>query len=118
MNDTNNQATQKLSPFKSLTGEQKKLLNKILSFIKKHINKDYPAIFTIYGDAGTGKSVVLSALFNKIQEANRCHKGVLSNSNNYFLVNHPEILKVYKQIAGSVKTLYKKDYMRDRKSVV
>ena len=112
MNDTNNQATQKLSPFKSLTGEQEKLLNKILSFIKKHINKDYPAIFTIYGDAGTGKSVVLSALFNKIQEANRCHKGVLSNSNNYFLVNHPEILKVYKQIAGSVKTLYKKDYMR------
>lgn len=42
MNDTNNQATQKLSPFKSLTGEQEKLLNKILSFIKKHINKDYP----------------------------------------------------------------------------
>ena len=33
-------------------------------------------------------------------------------TNNYFLVNHPEILKVYKQIAGSLPELLKKNFQR------
>src|SRR5699024_9766701 len=32
--------------------------------------------------------------------------------NNYFLVNHPEILKVYRQIAGTLPNLLKKNFQR------
>lgn len=108
-----NQATEKLSPFKNLTCEQEKLVARILTFAKQHIQADYPAIFTVYGDAGTGKSVVLSHLFNQIQVAARKKPAsVLYGSHNYFVVNHPEILKIYKEIAGQLPNLYKKDYTR------
>lgn len=111
--DLINDATQKLSPFKKLTAEQNKLVNTILQFTKKHIKQDYPAIFTVYGDAGTGKSVVLAHLFNEIQVAARTDKtSALYGTTNYFVVNHPEILKVYKEIAGNLPHLYKKDFTR------
>lgn len=111
--DLINDATQKLSPFKKLTAEQNKLVNTILRFTKKHIKQDYPAIFTVYGDAGTGKSVVLAHLFNEIQVAARTDKtSALHGATNYFVVNHPEILKVYKEIAGNLPHLYKKDFTR------
>ncbi|MPW14513.1 DUF2075 domain-containing protein [Lactobacillus helveticus] len=111
--DLINDATQKLSPFKKLTAEQNKLVNTILRFTKKHIKQDYPAIFTVYGDAGTGKSVVLAHLFNEIQVAARTDKtSALHGTTNYFVVNHPEILKVYKEIAGNLPHLYKKDFTR------
>lgn len=107
-----NKAVKKLSPFTHLTLEQKELIKQILNFSSKHLNSSTPAVFTIYGDAGTGKSVILSNLFYQIQKASREKKGALANTKNYFLVNHPEILKVYKEIAGEIKQLYKKDYMR------
>lgn len=111
--DIINDATQKLSPFKKLTAEQNKLVNTILRFTKKHIKQNYPAIFTMYGDAGTGKSVVLAHLFNEIQVAARTDKtSALYGTTNYFVVNHPEILKVYKEIAGNLPHLYKKDFTR------
>lgn len=107
-----NQAIQKLSPFIQLTAEQERLINLILSFTKQHLRANFPAVFTIYGDAGTGKSVVLSALFARLQQKSRQSQNSLSNTHNFFLVNHPEILKVYKQIAGPIHYLYKKDYLR------
>lgn len=108
-----NEATEKLSPFKKLTAEQEQLVQKILAFTKKHIGDDEPAIFTVYGDAGTGKSVVLAHLFNEIQMAARKNKdSALYGTVNYFVVNHPEILKVYKEIAGGLPNLYKKDFTR------
>ncbi|MGZ1090776.1 DUF2075 domain-containing protein, partial [Lactobacillus delbrueckii subsp. bulgaricus] len=36
-----NSATEKLSPFKTLTAEQENLVNDILSFTTKHIKQDY-----------------------------------------------------------------------------
>lgn len=59
-----NSATEKLSPFKTLTAEQENLVNDILSFTTKHIKQDYPAIFTVYGDAGTGKKCCISTLIH------------------------------------------------------
>lgn len=106
-----NQAIQKLSPFIKLTADQEKLIDLILTFIRHHLHDNFPAVFTIFGDAGTGKSVVLSALFARLQKAKQ-EKSFLTNTQNFFLVNHPEILKVYKQIAGPIKYLYKKDYLR------
>lgn len=71
LNQLTNKATEKLSPFKTLTTEQEKLVNSITEFAAKHLKNDFPAIYTIYGDAGTGKSVVLSNLFERFQLAAR-----------------------------------------------
>lgn len=108
-----NQAIEKLSPFKKLTVEQEKLVTDILNFAAAHQKQNFPAVYTVYGDAGTGKSVILSQLFARLQTAARAQPdSPFYGTKNYFLVNHPEILKVYKQIAGPIKTLLKKDYQR------
>lgn len=108
-----NQAIEKLSPFKKLTDEQAQLVDEVIFFAKQHLTQDFPAIYTILGDAGTGKSVVLSHLFARLQQAARVQSdSPFYGTHNYFLVNHPEVLKVYKQIAGPIKTLLKKDYQR------
>ncbi len=113
MKNIDNAATNKISPFKKLTTEQEQLVNDIISFTKHHLTQNHPAIYTVYGDAGTGKSVILSQLFVRIQKKARTQQNsVLYHTNNYFLVNHPEILKVYKEIAGPIKELYKKDFAR------
>lgn len=108
-----NQAIEKLSPFKTLTDEQAQLVDEVILFAKQHLTQDFPAVYTILGDAGTGKSVVLSHLFARLQQAARVQSdSPFYGTHNYFLVNHPEVLKVYKQIAGAIKTLLKKDYQR------
>ena len=113
MKNMDNAAINKISPFKTLTAEQEVLDEDILSFAKQHLQTNYPAVYTIYGDAGTGKSVVLSQLFDRLQKAARTQPAsAFYHTNNYFLVNHPEILKVYKEIAGPIKELYKKDIAR------
>ena len=110
----NNEATDKLSPLKPLTSEQQQLVHQVLEFTTNHLKEQStPAIFTIFGDAGTGKSVVLSHLFNEIQAAARVDpESPLYKTTNKFVVNHPEILKVYRQIAGDHPHLLKKDFMR------
>lgn len=108
-----NAATQKISPLLPLTTEQQQLVTTIEDFIQNHFNEPQPAIFTIYGDAGTGKSVVLSHLFNDLETAARTEPdSPIYQSTNYFLVNHPEVLKVYRNIAGGKPHLFKKDYQR------
>ncbi len=113
LNQLTNKATEKLSPFKTLTTEQENLVNSITEFAAKHLKNNFPAIYTIYGDAGTGKSVVLSNLFERFQQSARQNPtSPFFKTTNYFLVNHPEILKVYREIAGPIKGLYKKDFTR------
>lgn len=113
LNQLTNKATEKLSPFKTLTTEQENLVNSITEFAAKHLNNNFPAIYTIYGDTGTGKSVVLSNLFERFQQSARQNPtSPFFKTKNYFLVNHPEILKVYREIAGPIKGLYKKDFTR------
>lgn len=113
MGDLTNAAVDKLSPLKKLTNEQEKLVEDIINFTSEHLQKNFPAVYTIYGDAGTGKSVVLSQLFDRMQVAARRNKqSPFYGTKNYFLVNHPEILKVYREIAGQQPELYKKDFAR------
>ncbi|MCK8606820.1 DUF2075 domain-containing protein [Apilactobacillus ozensis] len=106
-----NSAVKKLSPSKKLTDEQQKLVDKIKNFAKENLNAEKHAVFTIYGDAGTGKSVVLSQLFYDLQQMTKTD-GLFKDTKNYFLVNHPEILKVYKQIAGNEANVLKKNFNR------
>ncbi|CAI2646247.1 DUF2075 domain-containing protein [Apilactobacillus kunkeei] len=110
--DNSNAADNKLAPTKQLTDEQSRLVEQIKQFAIDHLNDDTHAVFTIYGDAGTGKSVILSKLFYDIQQMAHEKSSSLYQTNNYFLVNHPEILKVYKKMAGSQDNVLKKNFNR------
>ncbi|SMN21554.1 similar to Saccharomyces cerevisiae YPL245W Putative protein of unknown function [Maudiozyma saulgeensis] len=103
----------KLSNVK-LSHEQTKLRDRILRFTRRHLisynakksTKHSPAIFTIQGDAGTGKSVVLNSLFNTFQKLsieNDDPEDVLCGTKNYLVVNHPEMLKLYLRISKQFK---------------
>lgn len=98
----------KLSPFKELSVEQHDLKNKVLDFCETYVQKEekeYGHLLIIEGEAGVGKSVVLSSIFNTIQERTIVESSPLVNTSNYLVVNHEEMFKTYKGIAKRVKHL-------------
>ncbi|GAN67630.1 hypothetical protein AA0473_0835 [Acetobacter orleanensis NRIC 0473] len=108
-----NDAAEKLSPEKRLSPEQQNLKNAIKAFCITH-QQDTHAVFVIEGDAGTGKSIVINSIFNEIQALSR---GADKNSpfwktDNSLVVNHPEMMKLYKNISESYPALKKKDFER------
>ena len=44
------------------------LKEKIIDVCEEHINDEKSYVFLVKGEAGVGKSVVLSSVFNRIQE--------------------------------------------------
>ncbi|MEC5317417.1 DUF2075 domain-containing protein [Brenneria populi subsp. brevivirga] len=107
-----NQASFKLSPEKTLADEQYALKRRIEDFLNTH-RGDRHAFFVIHGETGTGKSVLLNAVFCDIQTHARLQpRHPLYGSENYLLVNHPEMLKAYKNAADNQPSLRKKDYER------
>jgi DUF2075 family protein len=111
---TNND-TYKLSPFRGLSPEQQDLKEKVIDFCKRGLRdtaQDHH-VFFISGEAGTGKSVVLSSIFKTIQDlAENQQKNNFNMNHNYLLVNHNEMLKTYKKIAESLPNLKKKNFMK------
>ena len=98
----------KLSPFKELSLEQLDLKEKVLEFCEKQVKaktNEYGSLLVIEGEAGVGKSVVLSSIFNTIQERTSEASSNLYKKNNYLVVNHEGMLKTYKDIARQVKHL-------------
>ncbi|SCU83231.1 LAMI_0C02476g1_1 [Lachancea mirantina] len=98
-----NNAIEKLSHV-ALSEEQVNLKNDALKFVEDRLeNYDgKPSMFVIQGDAGTGKSVILNVLFNEIQrraKSNDCMNDVLTDTDNFLVVNHPEMLKLYHRIS-------------------
>lgn len=107
-----NDSLYKLNPNKRLTNEQEKLKDRIFKFCYEH-SKDEHAIFLIKGAAGTGKSVLLSSIFSSLQHISKKDStDSLYHTDNYLLVNHPEMLKLYKKIAGETSNLLKKNFER------
>lgn len=102
----------KLSPYKELSESQMELKGRILEFCKKHIDDDGPAVFFIHGEAGTGKSVVLSSTFNALQDLSKEDDSPFEGTENHLLVNHQEMLKTYKAISESLPNLKKKNFMK------
>nr|MDH3162126.1 DUF2075 domain-containing protein [Bacillus licheniformis] len=102
----------KLSPYKELSPQRLDIKNKILDFCKERIQKEGNHVIVIEGDAGTGKSVLLSSLFNTIQDLAKSEDSFLKETDNYLLVNHSEMLKTYKSIANSLPNLKKKSFMK------
>ncbi len=93
------EATFLLSQQAQLTVPQQALIARIKHFIAVHRDDKQAAVFVLHGDAGSGKSVVLNAVFTAVREPGM-----------HLLVNHNEMLKVYKEIAGQTPGLYKKDF--------
>lgn len=91
-------------PNKELTQEQQAVFNQIMEFSQNNLQCGKKGVFQLNGDAGTGKSVILTKLFLEIEKRHQ--------TNNYFLVNHPELLKVYQANAGQFKVLRKNRFLR------
>lgn len=66
----------------------------------------------VEGEAGVGKSVVLSSIFNTIQELTAEKSSDFSDTENYLVVNHEEMYKTYKGIAKQVKHLKAKNFAK------
>ena len=94
-------------PNKDLTKQQQGIFNQMLSFTKEGLKSPQKSIFQLNGDAGTGKSVILTQLFLNIETLAKQNK-----TDNYFLVNHPELLKVYQENAGEFDQLRKNRFLR------
>lgn len=105
----------KLSPFKELSIEQIELKEKVLEFCEKQVkvsSEEYGSLLVIEGEAGVGKSVVLSSIFNTIQERAEEASSPLYQTENYLAVNHEEMFKTYKGIAKQVKHLKGKNFAK------
>lgn len=94
-------------PNKELTKEQQEVFEQILSFSKLGLDSQKKHVFQLNGDAGTGKSVILTKLFLEIEKMAKSN-----GTDNYFLVNHPELLKVYQENAGQFAELRKNRFLR------
>ena len=96
----------------TLTTAQAALKQKIHNFIMANYQADKTHLLIVSGDAGSGKSVVLDAAFAQLQQAARAGVGPLAGTDNKLLVNHNEMLKIYKEIAGAKSYFRKKDFMK------
>lgn len=103
-----------------LNDEQQQLKSRIIEFTKQNLQRfnsnsaNYkPSVFVINGDPGTGKSIIINSLFNEFQRIAKTTKNdILSNRNNYLVVNHPEMLKLYYQISKSFTFIKKSELER------
>lgn len=105
----------KLSPFKELSIEQIDLKEKVLEFCEEQVvrkHEEYGSLYVIAGEAGVGKSVVLSSIFNTIQARATEQSSNLYGTENYLVVNHEEMYKTYKGIAKQVKNLKGKHFAK------
>jgi len=98
--DVENSAIFKASPFHSLNEKQLAGKNEIFDRVEqvltraKQVDNEKAAVIFIAGQAGTGKTVLLSNLFNDLVNSQLTGDRAVT-----LLINHNEQLTVYKQIA-------------------
>lgn len=110
-----NSTESRIAPDKPLSIAQQKLINEIILQCEKHqLVQTKPEVILIEGNAGCGKSLVLNTLFNHLQSKARDKTSInpLSGTQNFLLVNHPEMLKLYKETSRGNKWLKLKDFER------
>ncbi|MDN6967854.1 DUF2075 domain-containing protein [Oenococcus sp. UCMA 17063] len=110
---TSSKGTFLLDKDKKLSLEQKKLIQKIITFSQENISSEKTSILVIEGDAGTGKSLILQQVFTNIQRISQeDSQSSLYRTKNFLLVNHAEMLKIYRKLAGDNPDLKKNSFMK------
>lgn len=102
----------KSSPFQKLTYEQFNAKDTIIAKIEEAINRNKQGqLILVTGEAGTGKTVLLSNLFYELfkSSAKDSDNVILKGTTETLLVNHDEQVKVYKQIAEKLGMINKKN---------
>lgn len=95
----------KSSPFQKLTLEQFEAKDQIIAKIEENLNREKSGqLIWVTGEAGTGKTVLLSNLFYELYKsaAENSDNVILRNRTVSLLVNHDEQVKVYQQIASKL----------------
>lgn len=93
----------KSSPFQKLTLEQFKAKDQIIAKVEESLNRNSKSgqLILVTGEAGTGKTVLLSNLFYELfkDSEETSDNVILRGRSEMLLVNHDEQVKVYEQIA-------------------
>ena len=110
MSEIENKDIFKLSPFKSLSDAQQHIKETVLRFCQQALSDNQHHLFLIEGEAGTGKSVVLSAIMHRLADLAADKGSPFHGVKSRLLVNHSEMLKTYKAIAAGLPNLKKKSF--------
>lgn len=91
----------KASPFHKLTPEQMRAQDSIMLKIISALSQEKRGqLILVEGEAGSGKTVLMSSLFYEItQQSKEMDNPLFNQTENYLLVNHDQQLTVYEQIA-------------------
>ncbi|TCD55025.1 DUF2075 domain-containing protein [Alloscardovia theropitheci] len=90
----------KASPFHKLTEEQVRAKNLILDRVADSLTKERTGqLILVNGEAGSGKTVLMSTLFYELFEESKEEDSNLSGVKVHLLVNHKEQITVYEEIA-------------------
>lgn len=98
----------KASPFHKLTHQQLDAKNEILGTIRSALESDQTGqLILVSGDAGAGKTVLLSSVFFELFQENSTDDDAFSyqDLDAFLLVNNPEQLTVYSNIASRLGVL-------------
>lgn len=101
-----------LPPAAQLTAQQQALQTRLLQFIQAHQHDETTAVFVLHGDAGSGKSAVLNAVFTTVQHQAHQPDSSLAGLHNRLIVNHNEMLKIYWAVAAADPVLHKSDFQK------
>lgn len=102
----------KISPYKSLSVEQAEAKLDILDFCRENLRNNTKGVYVVQGEAGTGKSVLISSLYNTIQDFTKFRNEEFYNTSNYLLVNHNEMLKTYHDLSKKLPNLSKNKILK------
>ncbi|WP_225046578.1 DNA/RNA helicase domain-containing protein [Lacticaseibacillus kribbianus] len=104
------ESTFQLPTAASLTPAQRGIEAALLDFVAAHRHDPQAAVFVLEGDAGSGKSAVLAAVFAALQHRARTAGDPWFGMRNKLVVNHNEMLKVYWELAAKDPLLRKADF--------
>ncbi|CAH1857245.1 DUF2075 domain-containing protein [Convivina intestini] len=95
-----------------MTVQQEQQLSDIEDYLEHALKSSGHHIAVIEGQAGTGKSVLLTKLFQRLKAGVTLNGSPFYQKQCIFTVNHPELLKIYQELGKQLPGIYKKDYVR------
>ncbi|WEV54533.1 DUF2075 domain-containing protein [Leuconostocaceae bacterium ESL0723] len=95
-----------------LSDQQAQLLQEINTYIQQGLKEPGHHVAVLEGAAGTGKSVILTKLFQQLMNGAHDENSPYYQTRDVFTVNHPELLKVYQEMSLGLPGIRKKDYVR------